>query len=363
MTNFQISGRDIGPRHPTYVIAELSANHNQDFERAVRIVRAAKDAGADGVKLQTYTPDSITIRSDRECFRIRGGTLWDGRTLHDLYDDAYTPWEWQPKLKAVADELGIDLFSSAFDPTAVDFLEGMNVPLHKIASPELVDIPLIEQMARTGKPLILSTGMATLDEIEEAVSAARAAGNKQIALLRCTSAYPAPPEEMNLLSIPHLAERFGVPVGLSDHTAGIAVPVAAVALGASIIEKHLTLSRGDGGPDAAFSLEPAEFRSMIEAARTAERSLGKVQYGPSPHEQPSLAFRRSLFVVQDVMQGQPFTPENVRSIRPADGLHPRYLSQVVGQRATRDIKRGTPLSWEMVEGAAVVTGAFRSGAL
>jgi len=356
MRVLRINSRSVGPGHPTYVIADLSANHNQDFDRAVRIVRAAKDAGADAIKLQTYTPDTITIRSDRECFRIRGGTLWDGRSLYDLYADAFTPWEWQPKLKDVADELGLDLFSSAFDPSAVEFLEQIGVPIHKIASPEVVDIPLIEKMARTGKPLLISTGMATLDEIGEALQAARKAGAEQIALLRCTSAYPAPPEEMDLRCIPDLAERFDVPVGLSDHTPGIAVAVAAVALGASIIEKHLTLSRADGGPDGNFSVEPAEFRALVEAIRTAEKSLGKAQYGPTAHEVATKAFRRSLFVVQDVKQGQKFTAENVRSIRPADGLHPRHLSQILGQHARCDILRGTPLNWDLVQEAAA-TGA------
>ena len=278
----QIGQRTVGAGHPVYIIAELSANHNQDFDRALRIVHAAKEAGADAVKLQTYTPDTITIRSDRECFRIRGGTLWDGRTLHDLYGEAHTPWEWQPKLKAAANDLGMDLFSSAFDSSAVDFLESMNVPVHKVASPELVDVPLIEKMGRTGKPLILSTGMATLEEIDEAVTAARKAGASQLALLRCTSSYPAPPEEMNLRSIPDLTRRFGLPVGLSDHTPGIAVPVAAVALGAVLIEEHLTLSRAEGGPDHAFSLEPEEFKTLVEAVRMAESSLGQIQYGPTP---------------------------------------------------------------------------------
>lgn len=348
-TNIQIGNRHIGPGHPVYVIAELSANHNQNFDQAVRIVQAAKEAGADAVKLQTYTPDTITLRSDHECFRIRGGTLWDGRTLHDLYGEAYTPWEWQPNLKAVAGDLGLDLFSSAFDASAVDFLEQMNVPVHKVASPELVDIPLIQKMARTGKPLMLSTGMAILQEIEEAIMAARAAGATQIALLHCTSAYPAPPEEMNLRSIPELARRFGIPVGLSDHTIGIAVAVAAVALGACLIEKHLTLSRSDGGPDGAFSLELSEFKAMVEAVRSAEKSLGAVKFGVSPHEERTVPFRRSLFVVADIRKGELFTANNVRSIRPANGLHPRHLPEVLGRRATRDLEHGTPLTWEMVE--------------
>jgi pseudaminic acid synthase len=344
-----IGGREIGSGRPVYVIAELSANHNQDFEKAVRILQAAKQAGADAVKLQTYTPDTITIRSDRGAFRISGGTLWDGRTLYELYGEAYTPWEWQPKLKKVADDLGMDLFSSAFDSTAVDFLEEMHVPAHKVASCELVDIPLIQKMARTGKPLIISTGMATVEEIEEAVQTARLAGATEIALLKCTSAYPALAEEMNLRTIPELAQRFGVPAGLSDHTMGIAVPVAAVALGACIIEKHITLSRSEPGPDSAFSLEPHEFKAMVDAVRVTEKALGKVYFGCSAKEANSRVFRRSLFVVQDVKRGDLFTSENVRSIRPGHGLHTRHLAAVFGRHAACDIERGTPLSWELVE--------------
>src|SRR4029077_3861291 len=261
-TRFEVKDRLIGPGLPTYIVAELSANHNHDFHQAVRLLEAAKEAGADAVKLQTYTPDTLTIRSDREWFRIAGGTLWDGRTLYDLYGEAYTPWEWQPKLRDIASDLGIHFFSTAFDSSSVDFLEELGVRVHKIASFEIVDIPLIEKMSRTGKPLIISTGMATLSEIAEAVEAARKAGATQIALLKCTSAYPAAPEEMNLRTIPHLSETFQVPVGLSDHTLGIAAPVAAVALGACIVGKHFTLSRSIPGPDSAFSLEPQEFRAM-----------------------------------------------------------------------------------------------------
>lgn len=349
--HIEIGQRRIGLGQPTYVIAELSANHGQNFDQAVRIVRSAKDAGVDAIKLQTYTADTITIRSERECFRLKGGTLWDGRTLYDLYQEAHTPWDWQPKLKQLCDELGLDLFSSAFDPSAVDFLEKMDVPAHKIASPELVDVPLIQKMARTGKPLILSTGMATLQEIEEAIGAARAAGLTQIALLRCSSAYPAPAEEMNLRSIPDLQQRFGLPVGLSDHTPGISVAIAAVALGACIIEKHLTLSRADGGPDAAFSLEPQEFKTLVDSVRSAEKSLGQVQYGATSHEIKTLAYRRSLFVVRDIKKGELFTAENVRSIRPADGLHPRHLPEVIGRHAAKDIERGTPVAWELVDKA------------
>jgi pseudaminic acid synthase len=345
----EIGGRIVGEGQPVYIVAELSANHKQDFDQAVRMIHAAKDARVDAIKLQTYTADTITIQSDRECFRIGGGTLWDGRTLYDLYREAYTPWEWQPKLKAIANQLGMDLFSSAFDASAVDFLEQMSVPVHKLASPELVDIPLLQKMARTGKPLILSTGMATLEEIDEAVKAARAAGATQIALLRCTSAYPADPEEMNLRSIPDLVRRFGLPVGLSDHTIGIAVSVAAVALGAVLIEKHLTMSRAAGGPDSAFSLEPDEFKLLVEAVRSAEKSLGEVHYGVSPSEARTRPYRRSLFVVSAVRKGDRFTEENVRSIRPANGLHPRYLPEILGLHASCDIESGTPMSWDMVD--------------
>jgi pseudaminic acid synthase len=345
---FCIGDRMIGSHAPTYVIAELSANHNQNFDYAVRILHAAKDVGADAVKLQTYTADTITLRSDKECFRIAGGTLWDGRILYDLYQEAYTPWEWQPKFKEIADALGMHLFSSAFDDSAVDFLEQMNVPAHKVASCELVDIGLIRKMARTGKPLIMSTGMASEEEISEAVEAAREAGATEIALLKCTSAYPAPPEEANLLTIPELARRFGCPVGVSDHTMGIAVPVVAVALGACIIEKHLCLRRADGGPDSAFSLEPQEFKAMVEAIRTAEKSLGTVQFTSGPREANSRKFRRSLFVVEEIKKGELFTKQNVRSIRPSDGLHPRHFNEVLGKHAACDVERGTPLSWGLV---------------
>ncbi len=344
----QIGKHCIGPNHPTYVIAEMSANHGQNLDSALQIIHAAKDAGADAIKLQTYTPDTITIASDRDEFRVGGGTLWDGRTLHDLYGEAYTPWQWQSRLKEVAEELGMDCFSSAFDPTAVDFLETMNVPAHKVASFELVDIPLIQKMARTRKPLIMSTGMATEEEIDEALQTVRQAGATQIALLKCTSAYPAPPEEMNLRTIPEMARRFGVPVGLSDHTMGIAAPVAAVALGACIIEKHLTLSRSIPGPDSEFSLEPQEFKTMVDAVRVAEKALGHVQFGCGPKEEAGRAFRRSLFVVADVEKGETFTAANVRSIRPGNGLHPRHHGEVLGKTAARQIKRGTPLSWELV---------------
>jgi pseudaminic acid synthase len=347
-SSIRIEDRMIGPGQPAYIIAELSANHHQDFERAARLIDVAKDAGADAIKLQTYTPDTITIRSNRDEFRIGGGTLWDGRSLYELYGEAFTPWEWQPKLKEMANAAGLALFSSPFDETAVDFLESMDVPAFKVASFELVDIPLIQKIARTGKPLIMSTGMATADEITEALAVARQEGAHEVALLKCTSAYPSPADEMNLRTIPELASKFDVPVGLSDHTIGIAVPVTAVALGACIIEKHLTLSRADQGPDSAFSLEPDEFKTMVDAVRFAEKALGNIHFGPTAPEQASLTFRRSLFVVEDVKSGETFTTKNVRSIRPAHGLHTRHLPEILGQRAAHDIERGTPLSWDLV---------------
>lgn len=344
----RINNRIVGFGEPTYIVAEMSANHNMDFDQAVKILRAAKDAGADAVKLQTYTPDTMTIKSYRPEFRISSGTIWDGRILYDLYSEAYMPWEWQPRLKEIANDMGLDLFSTAFDPAAVDFLEEMNVPVHKVASFEIVDIPLIEKMAKTGKPLIISTGMATLAEIDEAVTAAKRAGATQIALLKCNSAYPAPPEEMNLRTIPHMAEGFGIPVGLSDHTLGIEVPIAAVAIGACIIEKHFTLSRDIPSPDSAFSIEPHELKALVDAVRTAEKALGRVYYGVSEKETQSRVFRRSLFVVKDMKAGETFTQENVRSIRPSYGLPPKFLKEVLGRKSTRDIKCGTPLSWDCI---------------
>ncbi len=344
----RIGRRVVGAGKPVYIVAELSANHRRSYDEAVKLVRAAKEAGADAVKLQTLTPDTITLKSDRSWFRVGGGTLWDGRTLYDLYDETYMPWEWQPKLKELAQGLGLDLFSSPFDPSAVDFLETMGVPAYKVASFEIVDLPLVERMARTGKPLIISTGMATQREIRDAVEAARKAGAKGIVLLKCNSGYPAPPEEMNLRTIPDMQKRFRLPVGLSDHTLGIAAPVTAVALGACMIEKHFTLSRSVPGPDSAFSLEPAEFNAMVEAVRAAERSIGVARYGPMPAERKSLPFRRSLFVVRDVRKGETFTAENVRSIRPANGLPPKVLKRILGRRAKADIPAGTPLAWDLV---------------
>lgn len=353
MESITINDRKIGPGHPAYIIAEMSGNHARSFDRAVAIIKAAKDAGADAVKLQTYTPDTLTIDCDNEYFQVKG-TIWNGRTLYDLYGEAYTPWEWQPKLKQAANDLGIDLFSTPFDASAVDFLEQMDVPVHKIASFENVDLPLLRRIAQTGKPVIMSTGMAGLGEIEESVQTLRGAGTTALALLKCTSAYPSPPEAINLRTIPHLAEAFDTPVGLSDHTLGTAVPAAAVTLGACIIEKHFCLSRAEPGPDTAFSLEPQEFQQMVESVRTVEAALGHVHYGIEEREQVSRVFRRSLFVVQDVRAGEPFTPENVRSIRPGHGLHTRYLDMVIGQCAAQDIPRGTPLAWLHVAGQADV---------
>lgn len=348
MSFVNIAGKKICEGQPVYIIAEISANHNQSYDEAVKLIHAAKDSGADAVKLQTYTPDTITIDCDSDLFRIGKGTLWKGRNLYDLYSEAYTPWDWHAGLFEEARKLKIDIFSTAFDPTAVDFLEELSVPVHKIASFEIVDIPLIEKMAATGKPLIISTGMASLGEIEEAVQAARGAGAEQIALLKCTSAYPAPAEEMNLCTIPHMAQAFDVPVGLSDHTLGIAVPVAAVSLGACIVEKHFTISRSKSGPDSAFSLEPQEFSDMVKAIRISEKALGNVHYGISEKEDESRAFRRSLFVVKDIKKGDPITAENVKSIRPGYGLHPRHLKDVLGRRSAYDLIKGTPLALDML---------------
>ena len=338
----------IGPGNPVFVIAELSANHHQNFDEAVRLLRAASEAGADAVKVQTYTADTLTIPCGNAHFRISGGTLWDGRTLHDLYAEAFTPWDWQPRLKAIADQIGIEFFSTPFDTSAVAFLEKMDVPAHKIASFEIVDLALIREVARTGKPIIMSTGMATRAEIAEALATARAAGAQDLALLKCTSAYPSPPETMNLRTIADLAATFGVPAGLSDHTLGVAGPVAAVALGACIVEKHFTLSRSVPGPDSAFSLEPQEFRQMVDAIRVAESALGAVHYGATEREEASRCFRRSLFVVEEVKEGEIFTAQNVRSIRPGSGLHTRHLEEVLGQRAAQDIARGTPMSFDLL---------------
>lgn len=344
-----INNKRIGFDSPVYIIAELSANHNQDFNQALDLIKAAKDAGADAVKIQTYTPDTITIDCTNEFFRLGPGTIWDGKNLYDLYREAYTPWEWQPELQKYAKQIGLDFFSTPFDSTSVEFLEKMHVPAYKIASFEIVDTPLIQKVAQTGKPTILSTGMASLLEIEEAVRTVRETGNDQIALLKCTSAYPALPEEMNLRTIPYLAKAFNVPVGLSDHTLGITTPIAAVALGACIIEKHFTLSRNVPGPDCAFSLEPHEFKAMADAVRETEKALGKVNYKVTEHEKASRVFRRSLFAVMNINEGEEFTSLNVRSIRPGYGLPPKYIDKIIGRVAKCNIEKGSPLSWDLID--------------
>lgn len=329
------------------IIAELSANHNGSIERAESILRAAADAGADAVKLQTYTADTLTIPCDNAYFRIKG-TLWEGRTLHDLYQEAHTPWEWTPRLMALAKDLDMDCFSTPFDATSVDFLEKCGVSRYKIASFEVVDIPLLKKVAVTGKPVIMSTGMATLGEIDEAVRTLRDNGSGELTLLKCTSAYPALPEDANLRTIPHLAQAFGCKAGLSDHTMGSAVAVAAVALGATVIEKHFTLSRADGGPDGSFSMEPHEFKQMVQDIRTVEKALGSVCYDLTEKQKESKVFRRSLFVVEDIAAGEPFTEQNVRSIRPGYGLPPKYLPLVLGRIAKYDLSKGTPLAWAYI---------------
>ncbi len=349
----EIAGRRVGPGYPTYVIAEVSGNHNGEYDRAARIIEGAAKAGADAIKLQTYTADTITIDHDSELFTVSEGGLWGGRTMYDLYSEAYTPWDWQPKLKKVANDLGLELFSSPFDHTAADFLDEMGVPAFKIASFESSDPPLIKHVASKGKPVLISTGMAPLSQIEAAVAAARdgGAGAHDLLLFKCSSAYPAPPSSMNLSTIPHMADSFDLPVGLSDHTLGWSIPVAAVALGACAVEKHVTWSREDGGPDAAFSLEPHEFKEMVNAIREIEAAVGSVQYGPSEEEQSNTQFKRSLIVTESVSAGESFTPQNVRSIRPGYGLPPEFITEVIGRSAASDIARGTPLSWDLVSGA------------
>lgn len=333
----------IGKDQPLFVVAEISANHGQNFKRAVALIKKAKECGADAVKFQTYTPDTLTIDANNKYFKIKH-PQWGGQTLYQLYKKAYTPWKWFKELKKISDDLGIVFFSTAFDKTAVDFLEELKVPLHKIASYELVDLPLIEHIAKTRKTLILSTGMATRLEIEEAINTARSAGAKDIILLKCVSTYPANPEEMNLKTIPDMEKWFGLPVGLSDHTLGIGVSIAAASLGARVIEKHFTLSRKIKTADSFFSIEPQELKELVYNLRIVEKALGKVYYGLTKEEEKSRVYRRSLFVVKDMKKGEIFTEKNTRIIRPAAGLRPKYLREILGKRAKKDIKRGTPLT-------------------
>jgi pseudaminic acid synthase len=345
----EIDGRVIGDGR-VFVIAELSANHGGSIARAKETVHAAADAGVDAIKLQTYRPESITLESDAPIFRVGDGNLWSGRTLFDLYREAMTPWEWHAELFDEAQQRGLCIFSSPFDVAAVDFLEALDAPAYKIASFEIIDHGLIAKAASTGKPLIVSTGMATADEIDEAVNVARTHGAGGLVLLHCNSTYPAEPGQMDLATITDMQARWQCPVGLSDHTMSHSTSIAAVALGAAVLEKHITMRRSDGGPDGAFSLEPHEFASLVEAVRETEQAIGRIRYGPSPSEVGSLAFRRSLFAVTDIETGARFSPGNVRSIRPAGGLPPKVIEKVWGKRATRDLVAGTPLEWSMVDG-------------
>lgn len=347
--SIQVGDRRIGEGEKTYIVAEVSANHLQNYDRAEAIIRAAADAGADAVKLQTYTPDTISLDCDSDYFvRVNQGTIWEGTSEYQLYQEAYTPWEWQPKLKAFAEGLGLTCFSSPFDDTAVDFMQEMDMSAYKVASYEINDIPLIRKIARIGKPVIIATGVAYLTDIERALAACKEEGNEQVILLKCTSAYPTPYEDMNISVIPHMAETFDCLTGLSDHSMGSAVAVAATALGARMVEKHLTLSRADGGPDGAFSMEPAEFARMVEEIRIVERAVGKVTYELTDNQKRSRDDMRSLFAVQDIQAGEVFTGENVRSIRPGFGLAPMHYEEVLGQRAKADIAKGTPLTWKLI---------------
>jgi pseudaminic acid synthase len=349
VTSIQVGKRLLGPGHPPFIIAEMSGNHNQSLERALAIVDAAAAAGAHAVKLQTYTADTITLDVHEGAFFIADDkSLWKGNSLHSLYKQAYTPWEWHGSILERAQQHGMECFSSPFDESAVDFLESLKVPAYKIASFEIIHLPLIRKVAKTGKPMIISTGMATVSEIDEAVATARDADAKDIVLLKCTSTYPATPQNSNIVTIPHMRDLFGCQVGLSDHTMGTGVAVAAVAHGATVVEKHFTLSRADGGVDSTFSLEPPELAALVVETERAWQGLGAVSYGPTQAEQKSLLYRRSLYVAEDMKAGDVFTAKNLRVVRPGEGLHPRYYDQLLGRRINRDAKRGTPLAWELL---------------
>jgi pseudaminic acid synthase len=346
--SFKIANKQIGDGAPVFIIAELSCNHLQKFEIAEKTLHAIKEAGADAIKIQTSKPDSITIQSDKKYFKIKSGTLWDGKTLYDLYKETYTPWEWVPQLKKIAEELGLIFFSSPFDHQAVDFLASYDMPAYKIASFEITDIPLIEHVASKMKPVIISTGIAKIEDIEEAIQACYRTGNREVALLKCTSAYPAPYDEVNLKNIPYLKDKFKCIVGLSDHTLGHTVALASVVLGAKIIEKHFILDRHLGGPDASFSMEPNEFKQMVEEIRIIERALGKTEYQYTAKMGSGRYFARSLFVVKDIQAGEIFTTENIRSIRPGDGLPPKLLNQILGKKSISNLEKGTPLGWDVI---------------
>jgi pseudaminic acid synthase len=345
----KIGNREIGQGQPVFIIAELSANHGGKIETALETIKAAKDAGADAIKLQTYTADTITLDSQKDDFKLKQGTIWDGKFLYELYQEAYTPWEWHEELFKFAESLGLEVFSSPFDPGAVDFLENLNVPAYKIASFEITDIPLIEYTAAKGKPVIISTGIADEKDIEEALAACRRMANDQIVLLKCTSSYPAPIEEANLIMIADFKDRFKVISGLSDHTLGNTAPVVATALGAKVIEKHFILNKEIGGPDASFSLDADEFRSMVDAVRIAEKSMGKVDYHLTEKQKTGKNFARSLYVTKDLQKGDVLTKENLRSIRPGYGCHPKYLDELLGKRVDRDLEKGTAFSLEYVQ--------------
>lgn len=346
---FKIGSKTVGIDAPAFIVAEMSANHNQDYNRALEIIHAAKEAGADAIKLQTYTADSITLDCDDECFQINEGTIWDGTTLYRLYQEAYTPWEWQPRLKEEAEKLGLECFSSPFDFTSVDFLEDMKVPAYKIASYEINDIPLIRKIAKLHKPIIFATGIAYPEDIEKALAVCKEEGNEDIMLLKCVSSYPTPYEDVNLRVIPSLAKTYDCLTGISDHTMGTIVSAGAIPLGAKMVEKHLTLRRSDKGPDSAFSMEPSEFKQMVEEIRILEKALGSSEYVLTDTQKLEHEGSRSLFVVKDIQKGELLTPENIRSIRPGNGLHTMYYEEILGKRAIRCLKKGTPLAWELIE--------------